>query len=83
MSFWSGEKLLHELPELIKPFKRENIDCASYMLTIGHEVYISPTDEKLDPKYKTKQRLADRQTFFIPAGQFAFLLTEEVVTVPP
>jgi dCTP deaminase len=81
--FWSGETLLHELPSLVTPFNPDNIDCAAYTLMIGHEVYVSPTDETPDPKSKTKQQLADGQCFPIPPGQFAFLLTEETVTIPP
>jgi dCTP deaminase len=80
--FWSGETLLRELPALITPFNPDNIDCAAYTLRIGHEVYVSPTDETPDPKSKTKQQLADGQCFPIPPGQFAFLLTEEIVNVP-
>lgn len=80
--FWSGETLLRELPSLVTPFNPDNIDCAAYTLTIGHEVYVSPTDETPDPKSRTKQQLADGQCIPIPPGQFAFLLTEEIVTVP-
>ncbi len=82
MNFWSGETLLEKLPGLIQPFSSENIDCAAYTLTIGREVYVSPTDETLDPKSKTKRHLADGEAFTIPPGQFAFLLTEEMVSVP-
>lgn len=83
MSFWSGESLLERLPDLISPFKADHIDCAAYQLTIGHEVYVTPTDETPDPKSRTKKRLSDLEAFTIPPGQFAFLLTEEIVTVPP
>jgi dCTP deaminase len=82
MAFWSGEKLLEKLPDLIYPFHADQIDCASYALTIGHEVYISPTEDTTDAKAKTKQLLLDGQGFIIPPGQFGFLLTEESVTVP-
>lgn len=80
--FWSGETLLAKLPALITPFREENLDCAAYTLTIGREVYVSPSDETQDPKTKTKRQLGPGEAFTIPPGQFAFLLTEEVVEVP-
>lgn len=80
MAFWSGERLFQELPNLIEPFSADLIDCASYTLRIGREVYISPTEGTADPK--TKQILTGGQAFVIPPGQFAFLLTEETISVP-
>jgi dCTP deaminase len=82
MAFWSGETLLDKLPGLITPFNPDNIDCASYTLTIGREIYVSPTEETPDPKSTTKQLLRRGEAFCIPPGQFAFLVTEEIVTVP-
>lgn len=81
--FWSGETLLQKASKLISPFNSTNIDCASYTLTVGREIYISPDSSKVDPRYKTKRDLNHGQNFYIPPGQFAFILTEEVVTVPP
>jgi len=52
--FWSGETLHQKLPELVEPFTMENIDCAAYTLTIGHEVYISPSDQIPDPQSPLK-----------------------------
>jgi dCTP deaminase len=83
MSFWSGETLLDNLPNLIDCFTPNNVDCNSYTLTIGPEVYVSPTDETPDPKSCTKRLLAKNESFTIPPGQFAFLLTEEIVRIPP
>jgi dCTP deaminase len=81
-SFWSGETLTERLADLIKPFSRERIDCAAYTLAVGPEVYVSPNDQTVDPTTVTVRRLADGEAFTIPPGQFAFLLTEEVVSVP-
>ena len=82
MSFWRGETLLDKLPKLIKPFHNDAIDCAAYTLHVGNEIYISPDGTCRSPGRQTKQRLWKRKGFTIPPGQFAFLHTEETVTVP-
>jgi dCTP deaminase len=82
MPFWSGETLLSRLPSLIEPFKPDQIDCAAYTLRMGSEVYVSPSESEQHPDRITIQKLTPDQRFTIPAGQFAFLLTEEKVTVP-
>ena len=81
MSFWSGAKLLDELPRLITPFDSKQIDCAAYTLRVGAEVYISPSNRK-EALGRTKRFLDHGQGFVVPPGQFAFLLTEEIVAVP-
>ncbi|MDE0212316.1 MAG: hypothetical protein OXJ64_20845, partial [Boseongicola sp.] len=80
--FWSGETLSERLKTLIDPFSPERIDCAAYTLSIGPEVYVSPNDQATDPNTVTIRKLSNRDGFTIPPGQFAFLLTEEVVSVP-
>src|ERR1700676_2481351 len=68
MAFWSGETLLEKLPGLITPFNPDNIDCASYTLTIGREIYVSPTEETPDPKSTTKQLLGSGEAFLHTTG---------------
>jgi dCTP deaminase len=80
--FWSGETLGERLKTLIKPFMSERVDCAAYTLAIGPEVYVSPNDQATDPTTITVRKLSDGEAFTIPPGQFAFLLTEEIVSVP-
>ena len=80
--FWSGETLNKRLKKLIKPFDSGRIDCAAYTLSIGPEVYVSPNDQTADPNTVSIRKLDDGEAFTIPPGQFAFLLTEEVVSVP-
>ena len=65
----------------IAPFDSKRIDGASYRLSIGDEVYISPTTDATDPGTKSIVRLKKGEAFTIPPGQFAFLLTEEVVKI--
>ncbi len=61
-------------------FDKKRLDPASYRLAMGREIYISPgrAKEKASVTF-----LRPREGFFIPPGQFAFLLSEEVVKVPP
>lgn len=80
--FWSGETLHERLVQLIDPFTPDRVDCAAYTLSIGDEVYVSPNEKTTDPTTVTVRKLATGDAFTIPPGQFAFLLTEEVVTVP-
>lgn len=82
MAFWSGEKLGEKLPNLIEPFDPEAIDCAAYTLHVGDEVYVSPDREISSPSRHSKQKLKTGEAFAIPPGQFGFLTTAEVVTVP-
>ena len=65
------------------PPSPDKIDGASYKLSVGPEVYVSPTSENKDAASKTKRQLSPGQSFPIPSGQFAFILTEETVKVPP
>ena len=81
MSFWCGATLSKELPRLITPFDARQIDCAAYTLRVGAEIYISPWSRE-EALTRTRIMLTDRQGFVIPAGQFAFILTEEIVEVP-
>jgi len=85
MSFWSGEKLSEKLPSLIHPFKLENIDCASYQLSVGEQAFV--TSDRLDPtdpaaKLVTVLKDAPENMLRISPGQFAFILTHECVEVP-
>ena len=81
-AFWSGKTLNKRLKKLIDPFVSDRVDCAAYTLSIGPEVYVSPSDQTGDPSTVTIRGLGDREAFTIPPGQFAFILTEEVVSVP-
>ena len=85
--FWGADELARKLGEVrrgksrVQPFDRKRIDGASYRLSIGHEVYISPTTDATDASTKSIIHLKEREAFTIPPGQFAFLLTQEVVKV--
>ncbi len=80
--FWGPGKLECKLSERHKKdFCPERIDGASYQLSIGDDIYVSPTAEATDPGTKSIVRLKTEEAFTIPPGQFAFILTKEVVEV--
>lgn len=81
MSFWGPARLEERLRDggRISTFCPSRIDGASYRLSIGHEVYVSPSMGSTDASTKSITRLKDREAFAIPPGQFAFLLTNETL----
>lgn len=82
MTFWSGERLVIELPHLIRPFEADQINCAKYTLHVGPEIYVTPNYDVANPSERPKRKLGDGEAFTIPTGQFAFILTEEIIKVP-
>ncbi len=87
MSFWSGETIKDKLDDLIRKSDGSsadpsNIDCCAYTLTVGPEVYITPSIKNSDPKGHRKLLLDKKEHFQIPTGQFAYLLTDEYISVP-
>lgn len=78
--FWSGNRLNTQKMVLVPNHPNTAIDCASLVLTIGSEVYITPNSET-DSKVK-KILTVEEPQFIIPKGQFALLITEEEVHVP-
>jgi dCTP deaminase len=81
MAFWSSQTLEKRIGQLIDPPDPNMIDCNAITLRVGTVIYITP--EVAQAHTQTKQRLRNNQGFLIPPGQFAFLMTEEVVRVPP
>lgn len=82
MPFWSGEKLEEEVENcIIGQYDSSNIDCAAYTLHVGPEVFITPDHYESNPNQNTKRKLCEKEAFNIPPGQFAFLLTEEIISI--
>ena len=80
MAFWSSQTLRRRLGDLVDKPSDAPIDCNAIELRVGAEIYVSPD---LEDVFKTTKRLlSNSEPFLIPPGQFAFLLTEEIVTVP-
>lgn len=86
--FWSGETLEAKLDQLIfdengnSVGDPDKIDCAAYTLTVGPEVYVTPTESVRKAKDGAKVKLDIGEDFKIPAGQFVFLISEERVKIP-
>jgi dCTP deaminase len=84
VAFWSSEEidrrcLLPATPpakEILKPFKRECVKYGSYELHLGGEAFVTAQNKG------TKQTLKPGAQISIPPGQFAHLLTDEVVAIP-
>ena len=77
MTFWSNERLRTEGPNLIHPYRFSRISEAAYQLALGPEAYVTSGD------VSKKVLLDPGQQLVIPPGQFALLITEERVTIPP
>src|SRR5947209_15549266 len=83
MTFWSGEKLRDNKNVIIEPpFDEAQIDCNAYTLRMGSSFYCTEDVEGEKAKEQKKTLLSDGECFLIPPGQFAFLLTKEIVRVP-
>lgn len=78
MAFWGRKTWEDQVGpnSIVYPFRRENLDQAGYRLSIGEEVFVTG---KNDGKIT---RLHPEETFSISPGQFAFILTDEYVSVP-
>jgi dCTP deaminase len=81
MTFWSGAKLKSNLNGLISDFHSDRVDCAAYTLRMGRQYYVSASEDATASN--RVEKLDHGECLVIPSGQFAVLLTEETVTVPP
>ena len=79
MAFWSGERLV-ERGGVVEPFEAERVDVNAYNLRVGNGFYCTPDGSGEGGKINNS--LQAGETFRIPSGQFAFLLTLETVAVP-
>ena len=80
---WSGAKLRENISRIVadsSQIEENKFDCAAFTLTMGDEVYVSPTEFHSSSDLVL---LKEGEGFNIPPGQFAFLLTEERLTMPP
>jgi dCTP deaminase len=78
MAFWRSETMRTRLPNevLVEPYDDTHVTQCAYELCMGSQVFITSTDDK------RKIILEDGESLVIPPGQFALLLTKEIVRVP-
>ena len=82
MPFWSGPTLRSRLSEVIDKPDLNCVDCAAYTLKVGPEYYVTPNDQTSNSAEATLQQPQVGESFAIPAGQFGYVLTEEIVSIP-
>lgn len=75
--FWSSETMRARFrsDRWVTPFDPKRIENCAYALSMGPQALLTGED-------KIRYELDEREEFRIPPGQFAQLLTEEVVRVP-
>lgn len=78
--FYGGAWIRRKGGEIFSPFSEENVDCSAYTMSLGEETFISSSSENFNQNRKTK--LDGDSTIVIPAGQFAYLITKEFLSVP-
>jgi dCTP deaminase len=98
LTFWSGNKIEQrfvEEPKIVDPYDVSRIDCSAYTMTLGEQYFITP-DHDMKMRDSVRRTLAEptasnHAPFFcrkgggpvsVPAGQFAFLQTEEYLSMP-
>ena len=83
MSFWSSQTIIKRCgsDKLIEPFSKSQVKESAYSLSVGNEMYItSNSDAKFETR--TKVKLDKNKVYIIPPGQFAYILTAEVLKIP-
>lgn len=86
MTFWSGEKISdigkHNY-NFISDFDEKRIDCSAYTLKVGNEYFVTADALAAEgERFSRKKSLKTGESFVIPPGQFAFLLTQEKIEIP-
>jgi|GEM_PF-2666989 len=83
MSFWSSQTITDRANnnKVIEPFYESRVKESAYSLSVGNEMYItSNSDAKFETRAKVK--LDENKVYIIPPGQFAYILTAEVLKIP-
>jgi len=86
MAFWSDVRLKAQLPTLIDDYDENRVDSSSYRLRVGDQAFVTSDGDrspKPDAPVISVLGAAPNHTIKISPGQFAFLLTKEIVKVPP
>lgn len=78
MPFWNSDTIKHKAAQskLVEPWSNDRVKQCAYELSLGPEVYVTSS------ALAQKKRLEVGDEVTIPPGQFALLLTEEIVSIP-
>lgn len=76
MSFLSNDKLKRIIPSCIEPYDLTYLEHSSYELTLAGEYFTTSFEDGV------KKTVESGQQIIIEPGQFALLITKEVVKVP-
>ena len=78
MAFWSTEhlKVRAVKDEIFKPYSESQIKHGAYQLKFGNEYYLTSESPQ------KKKILGYKEQLVVPPGQFALLLTSEIVQIP-
>jgi dCTP deaminase len=79
MTFWSDEtwRAIGDADAPVEPFNRDRLEEAKYIMAVGEEVYISSS-----APMNTIRKLSPDEAFQLGPGQFAYILTHEIVRMP-
>lgn len=77
MAFWNFQKLQTRVQneQIISPYNDQQAQGCAYELCLGEEVCVTSDDTN-------KTTLGENETVKIPSGQFALLITQEVLKIP-
>ncbi len=77
MTFWNYQEIRRRVPseDIIAPYRDEQVQGCAYELRLGHEVCVTSDRTR-------KAELGENESIGVPSGQFALLLTEEVLNIP-
>lgn len=78
MSFWSNKTISTRLPaeEIVSDFDANAVKYCAYELKLGNEAFLTSDDEGV------KKSIGPDCQIIIPPGQFALLITKEVIKMP-
>src|SRR6266513_4854187 len=78
MAFWSNQTLLRRIPAegIVSEFTVSSIKYCACELNLGDEAFLTSSDND------TKQIIGPPGQLCIPPGQFALLITQQMITMP-
>ena len=83
IGFWSTQTLRANLRNIVRPYGgEEHTREANHRLSMGNEYFVTRSGFDRYNLRTSTRRLTPGESFCIPSGHFAFLLTKETVSMP-